>query len=644
MKDQADKLLIAAVTPSLLEKGADWFSENFSKIEKFRRQNPFWRRNVLIFEAGQNIKLSEFLRNVTELEYTKVWETEHRGEFSQRGGVVHIFPINSENIFAIEFNGNFIEKILGKSFASSLKVKPTVQRQNFFLAGDYVVHIDHGIGIFRGEKNEDYIIEYASPKNRPNSPDLLFVPQKEIKRIQPYLGFKKPEIHRLGTLAWSLTKKKAKEDILVYAKELLEIFAKRKIASRPPYQAHHELEEELISNFQYEYTPDQKKVLEEIFTDMTKNIPMDRVVVGDVGFGKTELAVLAAFRAVLGGKQVAIMAPTTILADQHFEVFKKRLEKFGVEIARLTRLESAEKIKEILKKIEDGRLDIIIGTHKILGKNINFKNLGLLIIDEEQKFGVAQKEKFNKENPALDILTLSATPIPRTLQSALSGIRVISEISTPPEGRMKIETFVLPKNKKLIKEAISRELKRKGQIYFLANRIHKIPALLEEIKGLKTGAKIGILHGRMNESAIIKTMHDFREGKLNLLVSTTIIENGLDLSNVNTLIVEDATCLGLSQAHQLRGRIGRGDKEAFAYFLFTAQKLKEKAAERLEALERYSWLGAGLEIAKRDLEIRGAGNILGRAQSGIAFRIGLNLYFELLEEAISEVKGFDKKT
>ena len=609
----------------------------------------------MILETGQRIKLSEFLRKIVELGYSKVWEVHHRGEFSQRGNVVYIVPINGGQIYphtndigvgvySIEFEGNYIESIIGKSFTSSLNVKPTIQKQNLFLPGDYVVHIDHGIGIFRGEKEEDYIIEYATPKNRPNSPDLLFIPKKEIKRISPYLGFKKPEIHRLGTLAWSLTKKKAKEDILAYAKELLEIFAKRKIASRPPYAAHHELEEELISNFQYEYTPDQKKALEEIFADMSKNVPMDRVLMGDVGFGKTELAVVAAFRAVLTGKQTAIMAPTTILADQHFEIFKKRLELFGVNVARLTRLESSEKIKEILKKIEDGRTDIVIGTHKILGKNIKFKNLGLLIIDEEQKFGVAQNEKFKKENPSLDILTLFATPIPRTLQLALSGIRAISEISTPPEGRMKIETFVLPKNKRLIKEAILYELKRKGQIYFLANRIHKIPALLEEIKILKTGAKIGVLHGRMPEAKIIKTMHDFREGKSDLLVSTTIIENGMDLSNVNTLIVEDATRLGLSQAHQLRGRIGRGDKEAFAYFLYLTQHLKEKAVSRLGALERYSWLGAGLEIAKRDLEIRGAGNILGRAQSGIAFRIGLNLYFELLEEAISETRGFDKNS
>ena len=314
----------------------------------------------------------------------------------------------------------------------------------------------------------------------------------------------------------------------------------------------------------------------------------------------------------------------------------------------MSRFEKPTEAKNILKKIENGNIDIVIGTHKLLSKYIEFKNLGLLIIDEEQKFGVAQKEHFKKMCPALDILTLTATPIPRTLSSALSGITNISNIETAPIGKMSVRTFVLPKNKKILKEAIGYEISRNGQIYFLANRIHKMPEILEEIKNLKTRAKIRILHAKMGEKAIIKTMHDFREKKFNLLLSTTIIENGLDISEANTLIVEDATKLGLAQAHQLRGRIGRGNKEAHAYFLYPAKKLKEKparrslgaggAAERLEALERYSYLGAGLEIARRDLEIRGAGNILGKAQSGVAYRVGLNLYFQLLEETIRELK------
>ena len=593
------------------------------------------------------MQLSEFLRKIAELGYSKVWETGNRGEFSQRGGVIHIFPINYDEILTIEFEGNYILEIAAAAPSSKPNFKSPKKSDFFpggaapFRPGDYVVHIDHGIGIFRCGRDDDYMIEYAAPKiaGKVVEPDTLFVPKVQIKRLSPYLGFKKPEIHRLGTPIWSITKRKAKEDIMAFAKELLKSLAARKTVSRIPYKPHKEPEEEIISNFPHEYTADQVRAIEEVFADTEKPEPMERIVTGDVGFGKTEVALLAAFRTVLNGKQVAVLSPTTILADQHFEVFNERLAGFGVEVARLTRLETIEKIKDIAKKLESGVLDIVIGTHKILGKNFVYKNLGLLIIDEEQKFGVRHKEHFKKLFPQLDVLTLSATPIPRTLNMALSGIRPISTIETAPTGKSEIKTYVLPKNKKIMKEAILAELERNGQIYFLANRIHKIPQLLEEIKTLKTGARIAVLHGRMSEKQLIGTMHDFRTHKFDMLLSTTIIENGLDLSNVNTLIVEDATKLGLSQAHQLRGRIGRGEREGFAYFLYTTQRLKERAAERLEALERYSWLGAGLEIAKRDLELRGAGNILGKAQSGIAYRVGLNLYFELLEEAIAELKG-----
>lgn len=528
--------------------------------------------------------------------------------------------------------------------------KTGAEANQLFQAGDYVVHIDHGIGIFRGEKDEDYIIEYASPRRQPRGsqaggqkllgdPDLLFVPKKESKRLAAYLGFKKPEIHRLGTPIWNITKKKAKEDIIAFAKELLKSLAARKVVLRTPYLSNQEIEDELIANFPHEHTIDQTKAIAEVMSDMSKGVPMERVLTGDVGFGKTEVAIAAALRAAINDRQVAVLAPTTILADQHFEVFRERLKGFGVEVARLTRLEDSDQVKDILKKLENGSVDIVIGTHKILGKSLKFKRLGLLIIDEEQKFGVRHKEHYKKLIPELDILSLSATPIPRTLNIALSGIQPISSIETAPLGKSEIKTFVLPKNKKIMKEAIEAELERKGQIYFLANRIHKIPRLIEELNSLKTKARIGVLHGRMADEQIIRTMHEFRAHKFDLLVSTTIIENGMDLSNVNTLIVEDSTRFGLSQAHQLRGRIGRGKNEGFAYFLYPTHKLKERAAERLEALERFSWLGAGLEIAKRDLEIRGAGNILGRAQSGVAYRIGLNLYYELLEEAVAELNG-----
>ena len=620
--------MIAAVTPPFLEKGVFEYS---AETEKLRNSNSWYERHTYVLEKNLQIQLSNFLRKLAELGYSKVWEAKNKGEFSQRGGIIRIFPINADKVYAIEFDGNAIFEIAQNENSQISSRSPKFA--NFgFVKKDYVVHIDHGIGILKDETETDFILEYAAG-------DTLHVPKSSAtKRLSPYLGLKKPHIHRLGTPLWSLTKKKAKEDIVAFAKELLQILAKRKMEERPPYHAFIEQEDELEASFEHIDTPDQKKAIAEILSDMESIVPMDRILTGDVGFGKTEVALRAAFRAILNNKQVALIAPTTILADQHLGVAKKRLEQFGVSIAKVSRLEEDGEIKKIFEKAKNGSLDILIGTHKLLGKNLEFKNLGLLIIDEEQKFGVAHKEHFKKINPALDILTLSATPIPRTLNTALSGITNISSIETAPIGKMGITTYVLPKNKKIIKDAIESELKRDGQIYFLANRIHKMPQILEEIKSLKTKAKIGMLHGRMGEKNIIKTMRDFRAKKFNLLLSTTIIENGLDISEANTLIVEDATKLGLSQSHQLRGRIGRGAKDAHAYFLYPARRLKEKAAERLEALERYSWLGAGLEIAKQDLEIRGAGNILGKAQSGIAYRVGLNLYFQLLEETVKELE------
>jgi transcription-repair coupling factor (superfamily II helicase) len=654
------------------------FLRNVEQIKKELVNNPWLKRNILIVELGKTIALSQLMRSITDLGYTKVWEVRHRGEFSQRGGSISIFPINTTEPWSIEFNGNVIENI-GKSSAwetdgGEKKIKlhtPLAAHQaSLFQIGDFVVHIDHGIGILRDITEEDFILEYAAPANRPDSPDRLYVPRKEHARLQPYIGFKKPNIHRLGTPVWSITKKKAKEDIIEYAKTLLATLAERHTHTRPPYEIFSEQEDELVAQFLHEETLDQTQAIKETLGDMEKPTPMERIIAGDVGFGKTEIAIRATLRAVLNGRQVAVLAPTTILADQHAEVFKKRLEPLGVSVVRLTRLESSKNIKKITTGIAHGSIDVVIGSHKILGLKftapggpaMGWKNLGLLIIDEEQKFGVVHKELLKKEYPTLDILTLSATPIPRTLHMGLSKLQSMSLITTPPKNRMEIQTFVLPKNKKIIKDAIVFELTRGGQIYFLANRIHSMPQILKELHALRTGARIGMLHGRMPDVQILKTMHDFREKRIDLLVSTTIVENGLDISDANTLIVENATLLGLAEAHQLRGRIGRGDKEAFAYFLYPVRgregtqrvstsnrvnpnhqekrftRLVGRAAERLEALERYSWRGAGMDIAKRDLELRGCGNILGKAQSGVAYRVGLNLYFEMLEDAVQQLK------
>ncbi|KKW34169.1 MAG: Transcription-repair coupling factor, partial [Candidatus Giovannonibacteria bacterium GW2011_GWA2_53_7] len=395
-------------------------------------------------------------------------------------------------------------------------------------------------------------------------------------------GLKNPQISRLGTPLWTYTKKKAREDIMKFARELLELYKKRSVAKRPPYPAD-ALEKEIWDKFEYEETASQKRALEEIFRDFAKDEPMERLLVGDVGFGKTEVALRAALRVALAGKQVALLAPTTILADQHAELFKKRLEDFGIEVERFTRLESEKRARKILEKLSQSSVDILIGTHRILSKDLEFKNLGLLIIDEEQRFGVRQKETLKKKYPAVDILYLSATPIPRTLAFSFSKIRPLSEISDPPEGRRPIMTFVLPQSEKIIREAVAREISRGGQVYFLSPRIRKIPAILERLEKIFPKTKKAVLHGRMSEQELIKTMREFREGKIKILIATTIIENGLDISSVNTLVAEDATRLGLAEAHQLRGRIGRGDRQAFAYFLYPSKKLPPRSAGRLEA-------------------------------------------------------------
>ncbi|MEK7090682.1 MAG: DEAD/DEAH box helicase, partial [Patescibacteria group bacterium] len=367
--------------------------------------------------------------------------------------------------------------------------------------------------------------------------------------------------------------------------------------------------------------------------------PMERLLAGDVGFGKTEVALRIALRIVLNNRQVVILAPTTVLADQHTEVFRKRLSTLPINIERLTRLESEKKYNEILRGLANGTVDIVIGTHRLLGKNIQLKTSGLLIVDEEQRFGVSHKEAIKERYPSIDILYLSATPIPRTLAFSLSGIRPLSQLKEAPRGRMAPLTNVLPNSSKIIKAALEHEKKRGGQAYYLANRIHSIPDIREKLDKLVPKMKKGVIHGRLAESEIVRVMRDFRNRKIDILISTTIIENGLDISSVNTLIVEDSSRLGLAQAHQLRGRIGRGDEQAFAYFMYPSRsKLTPAGEKRLDALESMSYLGAGFDIARRDFEIRGSGNILGREQSGVANKIGWNLYFEILNDVLDANK------
>ncbi|MEK7453268.1 MAG: DEAD/DEAH box helicase [Patescibacteria group bacterium] len=650
---EKSELLIVALTPDLAERDVFWFSENEKKIKNLLKIDSFWQNHADFIVINQSIKLSEFLRKLNDLNYEKTTTISKPGEFSQRGGTISIFPVNLNYAVAIDFLGNSIDTIKRINILISEAERDKILKKQLksfkvnhlknLSSGDYLVHIDHGIGIYRGEvkfgdeEKEYYLLEYAPPKLGAN-PDKLFIPKEKAEKLSLYLGFAKPTIHRLSGNIWEKAFRKASEDAEKLAKELLELYAKRLVAKKLPYLEDSAHQKEFEDDFEYPETLDQQKAVKEIKKDLESAEPMDRLLCGDVGFGKTEVAQRAVFKAVDNGYQVAVLCPTTILSDQHFENFKKRFEKFPINISALNRFESKAEQKERLKKLKDGKIDIIIGTHRILSNDVEFKKLGLLIIDEEQRFGVKQKEKLKKLRENIDILNLSATPIPRTLYLTVSGLRQISQINTPPFGRMPINTYVLCYDEDVIKKSLEDEIKIGGQAYFLHNRIETIDKTLLNLKKILPNMKFDIAHGKLSEKALRDVMHRFKNKKFDVLVATTIIENGLDLKNVNTLIVDDATKLGLSQAHQIRGRIGRHTVPAYAYLMYQEKSLTEDGKKRLEALEKYSDLGSGYQLAMKDLEIRGAGNILGKKQSGMVNQIGLNLYCEILNEAIERLK------
>ncbi|OGZ77007.1 MAG: hypothetical protein A3G45_00675 [Candidatus Staskawiczbacteria bacterium RIFCSPLOWO2_12_FULL_37_15] len=658
-----------SITPYFLEKEAVWFEENLEKVLRAGKTQSFFYDNTAFLEKGKNYNFSQFLRKLDEMGYERVFVVREPGEFSQRGGIVDIFPINAMQSVRLDFLGNKLEiiELLDIKIDDEKKYKEILKKrlksQKIFSdlknlkPGDYLVHLDHGIARYCGIEKFDlvkyetsdiaqacamsdvnatspntyYVLEYAQN-------DKLYVPVGLERKLSRYVGFADPKISRLASLLWQKTKNKLKKEIEKLAKELLNLYAKKEVARRAPYQMDEELESELRSSFLYEETPDQLQAIENIKKDLSGDAPMDRIVCGDVGFGKTEVAMRTALMSASNNKQTAIICPTTILANQHFNNFKKRFERLPVKISQLTRLKTKTEQKKILRDLEEGRIDILIGTHRILSSDVKFKSLQLLIIDDEQRFGVKQKEALREKNPSLDILSLSATPIPRTIYLALSSFKNISLVQTPPQGRTAINTKILPYNIKLIKKAINSELKRSGQVYFLHNRVESLEKKRDEIKNLAPSAKIGLMHGRMPEKKIIKIMDDFQNQKIDVLLATTIIENGLDLPNVNTIIIEDASRLGLSQAHQIRGRVGRSNINSFAYFLFNPKHMTSLVKERLRALEDAKELGAGYRIAIKDLEIRGAGNILGREQSGAINKIGLNLYSQILSEAVEKLR------
>ncbi|MBN2104379.1 transcription-repair coupling factor [bacterium] len=508
--------------------------------------------------------------------------------------------------------------------------------------GDFVVHIDHGIGVYQGlqritvadSERECIAIRYKDE-------DMLYVPVDKMERVQKYAGRQSsiPELNKLGNNVWEKTKSRTKKSVEKIARELITLYSARQ--SRPGYAFSQDTvwQNELEAAFVYEETPDQLRAIRDVKKDMEKPVPMDRLICGDVGYGKTEVAVRAAFKAVNDGKQVALLVPTTVLAQQHYQTFLERLSGFPVQIEMLSRFRSKNAQSEIVQRLNMGTLDIVIGTHRLLSKDVEFKDLGLVIIDEEQKFGVRHKERLKSLRETVDVMALSATPIPRTLNLSLVNIRDMSLINTPPRDRLSIHTEVMPFDEAIVEEAIHRELDRQGQIFFVHNRIQSIHTVARMIERIVPGIRLAIAHGQMNERVLEKIMVDFVEHQYDCLVATMIVGSGLDMPHVNTLLVNRADRLGLSQLYQLRGRVGRSNKKAYAY-LFTPplQGLKPEAVKRLRTIEEFTELGAGFQIAMRDLEIRGAGNLLGYQQSGYMDAVGFELYTRLVAEAVEELK------
>jgi transcription-repair coupling factor (superfamily II helicase) len=509
--------------------------------------------------------------------------------------------------------------------------------------GDYVVHENHGLGIYQGiEKIEvdcvtkDYLkVSYAAGSN-------LYVPATSLEVLQKYAGSeaKVPKLNRLNSPEWKKTKAKVRGAVQEIASELVELYANRQEKKGHAFAEDTVWQKEFEELFPYEETDDQQKAIEATKADMESTKIMDRLICGDVGYGKTEIAIRAAFKAVMDGRQVAFLVPTTILAGQHYNTFVQRMKDYGINVELLCRLRTSAEQRKTVEGLRKGSVDIVVGTHRLLGKDIAYKNLGLLIVDEEQRFGVTHKEKLKQMKNDIDVLTLTATPIPRTLHMSLVGIRDMSVLEEPPVDRMPIQTFVMEKNEEIVREAIIREISRGGQVYYVYNRVGNMDIVTNEVAKLVPEAEVAYAHGQMNERELERTMYRFVEGEIDVLVATTIVETGLDIPNVNTIIIEDADRLGLSQLYQLRGRVGRSNRTAYAFLMYKRDKmLKEVAEKRLAAIKEFTELGSGFKISMRDLEIRGAGNLLGASQHGHMEAVGYDLYCKMLNEAVKKKKG-----
>lgn len=617
--------------------------------------------------VGQTAGLEFIISELVNLGYVRHESASEEGDFSRRGGIIDIFPFTFELPIRIDFeqertasiktynpeNGAplwehrmaIILPLSKTSRTRSLHFKEEFPVENFvdLNIGDYVVHSEHGIGKFLGVEKikiqnnlkDHLVLEY-------DNQEKLYVPVDKMNLVQKYMAFqiRRPKLYKLGNREWQRTKERARKGIQKLAWELLSLEAMRLSVSGFAYSKDTEWQKQFDSSFPYKETPDQEKAANEVKADMESFKPMDRLLCGDVGYGKTEVSMRAAFKAIMDNKQVAYLVPTTILAEQHYQNFSRRLSDFPVDIQLLCRFKTDSQQKEIIGGLAEGKVDVVIGTHRLLSGDIKFKDLGLVIIDEEQRFGVKAKEKLKALRMTCDVLTLTATPIPRTLYMSLMGAKNLSVINTPPQNRLPVETFVVEYDLDLIRQAILRELKRKGQVFFVHNRIENIGKVKEKLSSIiPLHARLAVAHGRVQGKVLEGIMSDFLNAKIDVLISTMIIESGIDIPNANTIIVNNAHNFGLSDLHQLRGRVGRFNKSAYAYFIIPKNEvLDTDARRRLEAIQEYSYLGAGFKIAMEDLEIRGAGNLLGIQQHGFIQAIGFDLYCRLLREAIGNFK------
>lgn len=557
------------------------------------------------------------------------------------------FEAGLENLIVITSAELFETRRTQSKFTNKFKNAEVLKSYQDLKPGDYVVHNQHGVGQYMGLETKDILgVHKDFLKVVYKGNDVLLVPLEQFRLVRKFVSREGvvPKLHKLGSNEWTTTKAKLKENVNNIAERLIQLYSHREEHIGYAYGEDSIYQKEFENDFEYELTQDQQIAINEVKQDMMKPKPMDRLLCGDVGFGKTEVAIRAAFKAVSEDKQVAFLCPTTILARQHAKTFTKRFRNYPVNIELMNRFVSPGKQREVIQGCKEGKVDILIGTHRLLGKDIKFKDLGLLIIDEEQRFGVEHKEKIKELKESVDVLSLSATPIPRTLQMSLIGIRQLSQLETPPNNRISVQTYVVEKNFSLIKEVIERELARDGQAFYLHNNVEEIYHTARKIQELIPDAKVAVAHGQMGKEEIEDVMLGFTSGETNVLVCTTIIETGIDIPNANTILVEHAENFGLSQLYQIKGRVGRSNRLAYAYLMIPIKKqLSEIASKRLQAIKDFAQLGSGYKIAMRDLTIRGAGDLLGPEQSGFIDTVGIDMYIEMLEEAIQEKKGIKKK-